>query len=377
MEERNSVTPWSGSRFEDQLDFREDWMPPVGLYNFVIDVLVNYLGVELQDKEGNLQVPNEWIIISIMSELDFIHLAGWWVWKYSGLLNSNLPYEAKITWHDKETKTNFTFPPNRVLAFQRDPSKNQFHYRLENDPKGWPDTTLLDDKEIAESIPFLESYFQSFDVKQPPQAISEAVIWATKMWILWEEGGQEWLADQDKLFWCIEKYDSAFQAIGYSEDREILDPEYVYVEDRSVMECEGCGVTAWCVVWESYPTEAGRACGAICHHCIRQIQKLDHKCLNQVTLCPGEGLNSSPRATAEPICMNTSCPYVSDNIVEETYEAAGHRRVERYWKSIEDNGGVNPRLAAGQTLPLLESYFTIDGYEIPVTEVRFLPDFDD
>ena len=179
---------------------RDAWMPDPGVHLYVRDMLYEDFGIDLDMLEGNDAVRH-WIPLSITGALDWIRICGWWIYRNTGIFESDAPYKYVFDYN------NYEFDPDQLLIFLEDEEKNKLQERLES-----PE---LKPKERSEALPFLiHDYFASWlkgernlcqdqiDNFIPPDELLELILFSTFMWVL-DKYGRDWIYMQDEIIACV------------------------------------------------------------------------------------------------------------------------------------------------------------------------------
>jgi hypothetical protein len=324
---------------------RADWMPDPGVHLYVYDMLSEDFGIQVD------QLPEHWIPLTIVGVLDWIVLCQWWIFRNTGIFESDDPYKFVFDYDGYE------FDPDRLLVFREEPERHKLAERLEE-----PGIT---GKERTEALPFLaQDIFVSWlegeqnltpdEAEQfiPPQAFLEVCMWATFMWVL-DEYGRDWIYMQDEILACV----IDFQAAYYSRwDETLLDPNIMVRTNRQVSTCRYCGEKLWCVSGGV----VNQGWQFVCNHCMMEIateshhhvDKRDDRILHPK--CPHwrgiEGVGGD--------CMST-CPHsgMTSEKVWQKMEDHGSQRVEAYRDTVRELGGRNPRQMAGQSVDDIVRHF--------------------
>ena len=309
------------------------------------DVLFDDFGVEVS------ALPEHWIPIAIVGTLDWVFICGWWIFRNTGIYNSDEPYKFVFEYDGYE------FDPDRLQMFKEDPARHKFQERLEHPG--------ISGKERTEALPFLrEEIFQSWLVGEqgldedeaasfvPPQEFMELAMYATFLWVL-DTYGRDWIYMQDEILACVYDYQVAYLSTWEPGSPELLDPEKMNATQRPVNSCRYCGNTLWCVIG----TEVGGKWQFICNSCT-------------VGLAEAGEVSAKSARVREPKCPHilgkdgsagscvATCPHsqMSEERVWDQMEERGSARVELYRDKVRELG-MNPRQAAGQTLADLVKHF--------------------
>jgi hypothetical protein len=86
-------------------------------------------------------MPEHWIPLAIVGTLDWVAICGWWVYRNTGIFESDKPYEKIFDFDGYE------FDPDQLMMFEEDESRHKFKERLANPG--------INGKERTEALQFL------------------------------------------------------------------------------------------------------------------------------------------------------------------------------------------------------------------------------
>lgn len=313
---------------------RPDWMPDVGVYTYVRDILDEVLGLDAS------RFPEEWLPLGIVGTMDWLAICGWWVWEYTGVFDTDEPYKWVFTWDNV-----YEFDPDKLLVFREDPDWDLFSERMEN-----PD---LDHKERTEALQFLlQDVYPDWEIHPPPRIIAESILWATLMWVL-SDYGRDWLYMQDPIFGHV--YD---HGVAYVDkwSSKLLDPKLMRRTERQIGTCKSCGERLWCVLgYYSKDNDGGEnRWEYMCNHCAVMLKESGTAEMDE-----HDDRLLHPHCPAfEGSCMSTKCPhnhFTKENI-REAMEEWGSSRLNE-WREDRRMSGASPRRMSGQTAEDIVDYF--------------------
>jgi hypothetical protein len=297
-------------------------------------------------------LPDHWIPLTIVGTLDWVVICGWWIFRNTGIFQSDDPYQWIFDFDGYE------FDPDKLLVFRNDAERNKLLARLRD-----PD---LEGKERTEALPFL--FHDVFEVWWrhehemtpeeaerffPPGEFIEATIFATFMWIL-DEYGKKWIHRQDEVFSCVFDFGVAYLS---KWDNTLLDPKIMVETKRPQNSCKYCGEVLWCVGG----TTIGEHWYNVCNHCLVNLAMTGHE----------GGLDEFEVRLREPSCPHwkgvdneagtciSTCPHsgMTQDKVWEKMEEWGAGRQEAYREHVRGLGGKSPRQVAGQTIDDIVGHF--------------------
>lgn len=347
-------------------------MPDPGVYAYVRDVLEKDFQVDV----GVL--PDHWLPLAIVGTLDWVAICGWWIYRNTGIFDSEDAARFIIRWN------NYEFDPDRILVFLDDPERNLFLHRLQNPG--------IDGKERTEALQFLfvdifERWYRhehGYNAQvahdfYPPQEFIELAMYATFLWIL-DEYGRDWIAEQDMILRCAIHFGEAFQC---KWDGKLLDPREVERTERVHGTCAACKTRLHCVGGTDFrimdrhldhpvvqaileddsdvvQATSGRW-AFLCNHCAMSLATLD-----------GVEIDPNDQRLHRPKCPHwkgidgeaggciATCPHSGMNPekVWQKMEEVGSERLRQYREHMDNElGGMSPRMVAGQSIDGIVDHF--------------------
>jgi len=320
-------------------------MPDPGVHMYVLDMLDEDFNVDME------ALPEHWVPLCIMGALDWVVLCQWWIFRNTGLFESDEPYKFIFDYNGYE------FDPDHLIMYRDDADRNLFKERIES-----PGIT---DRERTEALPFLEHEVfgtwlkgerglsaQEAEKFIPPREFLTITMWATFMWIL-DTYGRDWIYMQDEVLACT--YDFGVSYVS-RWDNTLLDPNVMICTDRELSSCRYCDEVLWCVAG----ADVDNLWQFVCNNCLvalgeegRGVQESDKRISSPK--CPHlSGADGCPGT-----CMST-CPHsgVNPDVVWDRLADAGEARVEAYRERTRAMGGRNHRQVAGQTLRDMVDHFS-------------------
>jgi hypothetical protein len=298
-------------------------------------------------------LPEHWIPLTIVGTLDWVVICGWWIFKNTGIFQSDDPY------HRIFELDGYEFDPDKLLVFRDDPQRNLFEHRI-----NYPG---LDGKEKTETIPFIandvfEVWWRHYHDKTPEEAETffpplefiKYTIYCTFMWIL-DEYGRNWIAVQDEVLNCVLTHSVAY--LCRWDNSLVMPPGRMRETNRPQNSCRYCEQTLWCVGG----TTVGDKWHNVCNHCLIQL-----------VLEGTPGLDEFETRIREPSCPHfksvdgttgscmSTCPHsgMTQERVWEKLEEWGTGRQEEYRRMVrEELGGMHPRQVAGQSIDDIVEHF--------------------
>jgi len=322
-------------------------LPDKGAMQYVRDIL-SALGVDVEHIEQNRP---HWMPAGIVGTLDWVMICGWWIYRHTGIYNSDAGYLKVIRFGECE------LDPDIFIVFEEDASRNSFNTRLDNPG--------IEGKERGEALQFLrKDVYEQWALEagadpeefNPPQQFLELVMWGTFMWVL-SKYGRDWVYMQDPISACVIDYGVAFLEKFPEEGRpgELFDPTALTITDRPIATCKYCEERLWCVRGAFIDGDKWQF---VCINCLVErwengevVDTSDERILRPK--CPHkEGIRGSTKS-----CVQT-CPHskMNQEKVWERMEEAGSERLRQYRKQAA-LGGASPRRLAGQTIDDLVQHF--------------------
>ena len=337
---------------------RDSWMPDMGVLLYVQDKMQEDFRRDVD------AMPEHWMPLAIVGTLDWVVLSGWWLFRNTGIFQSDAPYRYVFDYDGYE------FDPDQLLVFSEDKERNQLIRRLSNPG--------IDRKERTEALPFLATdIFTSWlkgehDMSEeeaaefiPPEWILEEIMYATFMWIL-DEYGEDWIYMQDEMLACVLEHKVAYVSLW---DNTLLDPNIMMCTNRPLNSCRYCNEELHCVMG----SEVDKLWQFVCNSCLVTMALESHHHLDnreerlQKPRCPNiEGVDGT-MGNCKSVCPHSG---TTEETQWEKMEAAGRQRVDSYREHIESIGGINPRQLAGQSVRSVVDHF--NGVQISARDVRRL-----
>lgn len=324
---------------------RADWLPDPGVQLYVRDILSKDFGVRLD------VLPEHWIPLAIVGTLDWVVICGWWIFRNTGLFESDEPYKWVFDFDGYE------FDPDKLLMFKEDPERHKFEERLKE-----PGIT---GKERTEALQFLfqdvfEAWYRAeYEYNQvkaeeffPPQEFIEMTMYATFLWIL-DEYGRNWIYMQDEVFACVFDFSVAYLS---KWDRTLLDPNVMICTKRPLNSCRYCGEVLWCVAG----TTIDRKWKNVCNNCLMLRATETHSEVDEYESrirephCPHWRGQSGTGGSCTSTCPHSG---MSSEKAWEMMEEKGSERLEQYREQVRQMGGRTPRQVAGQTVDTIVEHF--------------------
>lgn len=348
-------------------------MPDPGVHLYVRDVLREDFGVDVDC------LPEHWIPLAIVGTLDWVVICGWWLYRNTGIFESDEQYKWVYRW------ANYEFDPDELLVFKENPERHKFQERLER-----PGIT---GKERTEALQFLfrdvfEMWYRnqrSYTPEQaenffPPQEFIELTMYATFLWIL-DDYGRDWIYMQDEVFACVFDFSVAYLST-WEDPPALLDPKEMSCTKRKLNSCAACGEVLHCVGGSDFKINDT----SIDHPVVQAILRRDddtvqptlgrwaHLCNNcafSLALIDGVTVDEYDPRLHHPSCPHlkgvdgvpgnckSTCPHSGMNPekVWEMMEEAGSERLRQYRERVESLGGRSPRMVAGQTVEDIVNHF--------------------
>ena len=320
-------------------------MPESSVLSYVRDKL------ELDFKLDIDSLPDHWIPLTIVGTLDWVVLSGWWVFRNTGIYQSDDPYKFVFEYEGYE------FDPDQLLVFREDAERHKLMERL--------DSPGITGKERTEALPFLaKDIFNAWlksthglndeeaDEFIPPTGFIEMAMYSTFIWIL-DKYGRDWIYMQDELLACAMEHSAAFLSLW---DNTLLDPNIMLCTNRPLNSCRYCNEVLHCVMG----SEVNKMWQFVCNNCLMVMKTESHHHLDkkeerlQQPRCP-QWLGQDGTAGT---CI-AECPHSGTTAESkwEKMEEAGTQRVEAYKDHIEELGGLHPRHVAGQSVRDIVDHF--------------------
>jgi hypothetical protein len=334
-----SLTP----KEESGLGHRDARWPDPGVHRFVVDVLREAFDID------PLKWPDYVIPVAIVSTLDWIQRNGVWVFRNTGLWQTDEPYKFVFEYQQAELS------PNDVFVFRDEEERNQFKKRIQE-----PGLSTVEREEGLAYVREIGFLMWEKDRPRtesagfvPPDFVIERAMWATLMWVL-SKNGRDWLYMLDPII--SSTYDFGVGYL-YNPTSELLDPKQVIVHRREPHSCRVCGEGLWCV--------AGAFLGGAWYHvCVNCLQGLwsenpsatddyrDDRLMKPP--CPHlRGIDPAHQGTCRETCRHSG---VTPEKVWEAMEAHAKRKVDLQVGQMRTLG-QNPQQQAGKDLAQLVDYF--------------------
>ena len=168
------------------------WMPPEEVIQYVRDTIYQSKGLE--ELKAIEAVSMMTIPIIIKTTMDWVTLSGWWPFTYSSTYMSGEEYKSAFRHIDEKihadrmTTSVMELDPESFVTFRYSRDRNALAERLEN-----PSLTSEESSEIVSLV--RDYYCPAYNIKAPSIEDCHTCIWATLMWLIDFDCGEEWLAD--------------------------------------------------------------------------------------------------------------------------------------------------------------------------------------
>ena len=325
------------------MNVRDERWPDPGVHRFVVDLMKEVFDID----------PSKWpehvVPIAIVSTLDWVRKNGVWVFRNTGLWQTDEPYKFVFEYQQAELS------PNDVFVFRDAEERNQFHKRIQE-----PGLSTVEREEglaYVREIGFMmwekgrpRTEAQAFT---PPDFVIERALWATLMWVL-SKNGRGWLYMLDPII--SSTYDFGVGYL-YTPTSELLDPKQVIVHQRAPHTCRVCSEELWCVA-------GAFLSGAWYHVCVNCLiglwrespENTDDYRDDRIARppCPHlRGAIDTHQGTCRETCRHSG---VTPELVWSAMEAHAKKKVDLAVTQMRELG-QNPQQMAGKDLAQLVDYF--------------------
>lgn len=331
---------------------RKDRWPDPGVWHFVDDLMKEAFGIDIRT------YPEHVVPIAIVATLDWVTVNGVWVFRNTGLFQTDEPYRFVFEYEHAE------LAPNDVCVFRDEQARNQFAKRLAE-----PGLSQAEREEAlgyVREVGFImwEKGRARAEAEQftPPDFVTERVLWCTLMWVL-SQNGRDWLYGLDPIISSTHDFGVGYL---YTPESVLLDPKRVIMHPRQPHSCRLCNNSLWCVAGAclKVPDDKGLRTVNWYHVCVNCLVALwrqdpdgtddfrDDRILRPP--CPHiEGIEVAHRGTCRDTCPHSG---VTQEKVWEAFEKIGRGRAEKRIAEVQ-RLGQNPDQAAGVQLEQLVDYF--------------------
>jgi hypothetical protein len=314
---------------------------------FVRDIMREVFDIDVTSY-GRHVIP-----VVITSTLDWVRLNGVWIFRNTGLYQTDEPYKFVFEYQQAELS------PNDVHVFRDLPERNQFNARIHE-----PGLSVREREEALGYV--MEVGFAMWEkgltrdqVQQftPPGAVVERVLWSVLMWVL-SQNGRPWLHSLDPIISSTHDFGVGYL---YTPTSELLDPAQVIVHRREPHTCRVCESKLWCVAGACLDTKWVY----VCVNCLIRLWEQDPLKTDdwqdnriRTPVCPHlKGIDKTFQGTCHETCPHSG---IKPEVVWEMMEDAANRRVVARVAEVK-RLGQNRQQIAGMTLDDMANYFDSTG----------------